>query len=160
MMENEESEERAEREDLSPAEALAGTQAAREALVRRVKVPWAWDAFAAAATGLLTWLFLQPPFTWLVLVPFAWLIVISWMSQARLNRRGVAFDGLRRRATRREKWWYFGVIQAVWATAVALDLVWGHGHVFAVATGISAVLFFTFRRSFNRSVIAAIRDAP
>ena len=148
-----------EAEDLSPAEALAGTQAAREALVRRVNVPWTWDAFAAAATGLLMWLFLQPPFTWLVLVPFAWLFFYFWMRQARLNRRGVAFDGLRRRATRRQKWWYFGVIQAVWATAVALDLVWGRTHVYAVATGISSVVFFAFRRSFNRSVIAAIRNA-
>jgi hypothetical protein len=107
----------------------------------------------------LTWLFLQPPFTWFVLVPVAWLIAISWIRQARLNRRGVDFDGLRRRTTRRQKWWYFGVIQAVWATAVALDLVWGHAHVFAVATGVSSVLFFAFRRSFNRIVIAAIRDA-
>jgi|GEM_PF-1596163 len=159
-MENEESEERAEREDLSPAEALEGTQAAREALVRRVNVPWTWDAFAAAGTGLLLWLFLQPPFTWFVLVPFAWLIVLFWMGQARLNRRGVDFDGLRRRSTRRQKWWYIGVILAVWVTTGLLDPVWGHTRVIPVAAGISSVLLLAFRRSFNRSVIAAIRDAP
>jgi len=146
-------------DELSPGEALAGTQAARQALVRRVNVPWAWDAFAAVATGLLMWLFLQPPFTWLVLVPFAWLIAFFWMRQARLNRRGVDFDGLRRRATRRQKWWYIGVILAVWVTAGLLDPVWGHTPAFAAATGISTLVLFAFRRSFNRSVLAAIRDA-
>jgi hypothetical protein len=155
-----ESEERAEREDLSPAEALASTSAARDILVRRVGVPWEWDAFSAAGTGLFMWLVMEPPYPWFILALAPWPIANVLIRQARQNRLGVAFDGLKRRTAGRQQWWILGVVLAVWGTAGVLDLVWGQTRVIPVAAGICAVLLFAFLRRFNRNLVAAIRDAP
>jgi len=149
-----------EAEELSPAEALASTKVAQEALVRRVAVPWAWDAFSAAGTGIFMWLLMEPPYPWFMLALAPWPIANVLIRQARQNRLGVAFDGLKRRTAGRQQWWFLGVILAVWGTAGVLDLVWGHTRVIPVAAGICAALLFAFLGSFNRSVIAAIMDAP
>ncbi len=155
-----ESEEQAEREDLSPADALASTSAAREALVRRVAVPWAWDAFSAAGTGLFVLLVTDPPYPWLILLVAPWPIASVWIRQARQNRLGVELDGVKRRTIGRRLWWFIGIVLAVLIPAAVLDVGWGITRFTPVAAGFCAVMLYVFFRGVNRRVIAGIRDAP
>lgn len=155
-----ESDESSEVDELSPAEALASTEAAREALVRRVDVPWAWDAFTAVGTGLFMWLMVEPPYPWLFLVLAPWPIASVWMRQARQNRVGVALDGVKRRTIGHRLWRFIGIVLAVLIPAAVLDVGWGVTRFTPVAVGVSAVMLYVFFRGVNRSVIAAIRDAP
>lgn len=159
-MGNEETKDGAELEDLSPAEALASTNAAREALARRVNVPWAWDAFSAAGTGLFVLLVTDPPYPWLILVVAPWPIASVWMRQARQNRLGVALDGVKRRTIGHRLWWFIGIVLAVLIPPAVLDVGWGITRFTPVAAGVCAVMLYVFFRGVNRRVIAAIRNAP
>jgi len=152
-----ESEERAEREDLSPADALASTRIAREALARRVAVSWTSDAFRATSVGVALWFLADFPTTApFVVVPctFAGL----WMKRARQRRIGVVSDGRTSRTLDPLQWWVPLVAMAVGVTGI-----WNH-HTWAPALPVAAVLaaaiVYVGLRWINRRAITRIRNAP
>ena len=154
-----ESEEVGGLKELSPAEALASARAGRDALARRVAVPWWWDAFSAASTGLFMWAVMNPPRPWLPLLLAPWPIASVWMRQARQNRSGVALDGLKRRVSSRMRWWFIGALLGVWVPAGVLDVGWGITRFVPMAAGICAAILFASFRWVNRLVVEAIRNA-
>jgi hypothetical protein len=154
-----ESEERAEREDLSPAEALASTKVAREALARRVAVPWPVDALLAVGNGLFLWMVMEPPFPWMLFVIALWPLGSLWVRRAVQRRAGVESEGLKRRVSGRMGCWFLAGTLAVWISAIVLDVGWGITRLVPVAAGVCAVMLYVFFRGINRRAIDAIRDA-
>ncbi len=151
-----ESEERAEREDLSPADALASTRAARETLARRVAIPWAWDAFMAMGLGLVLWLAADFPTTApFVLFPFP--VAAMWMKRARQRRVGVVSDGSTSRTLDPLHWWVPLVAIAAGFTGLALRARWEHAMLTAAV--FAAAVLFVGLRWINRRAIARIRNA-
>jgi hypothetical protein len=145
-----------EAEELSPAEALASTKAARETLARRVGVPWTWDAFMATSVGLVMWLYADFPTT----VPF---VVVPctlaglWIKRARQRRVGVVSDGRTSRTLDPLHWWVPLVAMAVGVTGI-----WNHD-TWAPALPVAAVLapaiIYVGFRWINRRAITRIRNA-
>jgi membrane protein implicated in regulation of membrane protease activity len=151
-----ESEDRAKRDDLSPAEALASTRVARETLARRVSVPWTWDAFMATSLGVVLWLLADYPTTApFVVVPCGF--AVMWIKRARQRRVGVVSDGRTSRTLDPLHWWV-----PVVAMAVGVIGIWNY-ETWPPALPVSAVLAATVIylgfRWINRRAIARIRNA-
>ncbi|WP_291378466.1 hypothetical protein [Demequina sp.] len=86
-----------ETSELSPADALASTRAGREAIARRIRVPWQWDAGEAVSIGIFMALiaYTSPP--WTTMVISGWAIVFLGMVEARRRRTGIVAGGNTRR---------------------------------------------------------------
>src|SRR5664279_2405328 len=82
-----------EAEELSPADALASTKAAREAVARRVAVPWAWHAFPAVGMGVWTVLIFEPLYWWAYFLLAPWPLALIFMNRERWRRVGVEAGG-------------------------------------------------------------------
>ncbi|NYI42575.1 hypothetical protein [Demequina lutea] len=157
MMESEESDDLAEREDLSPAEALASTKVARETLARRVSVPWTWDAFMATSIGVVLWLSPDFPTTApFVVVPCAFAVL--WMKRARQWRIGVVSDGRTSRTHDPLHWWVPLVALAVGETGLWNYDTWAPAA--PVAAVLATAIVYVGFRWINRRAIARIRNAP
>lgn len=151
-----ESDEVAEVEDLSPAEALASAKAARETLARRVAVPWTWDAFIATNLGVMLWLLAAFPTTApLFILP--WVMVEMWMERARQRRVGVVSDGSTSRTSDPLRWWVPSAALVVGLTGIAIHDTWAPAPPVAAVLA-SAIIYVGFRW-INRRAIARIRNA-
>lgn len=86
-----------ENPELSPADALATTRSGREAIARRISVPWQWDAGAAASIGIFMALiaYVSPPWTTIVIA--GWTVVYLGMVNTRRRRSGIVAGGNTRR---------------------------------------------------------------
>lgn len=151
-----ESDEVAEVEDLTPAEALASAKAAREHLARRVAVPWAWDAFMATGLGVVLWLSADFP-AMASLVVFPWIIAEMWMKRARQRRVGVVSDGSTSRTWDPLRWWVPAVVLVVVLTGLATRDTWAPA--LRVAAVFAAAIVYVGFRWINHRAIARIRNA-
>jgi hypothetical protein len=154
-MENEESDERAEREDLSPAEALASTKVARETLARRVKVPWAWDASMAVGGGAFVGLVIRWP--QLGSLGAAFYLTFWWLSSVRQRRVGVVSEGKTRRTFDPLQVWMILAVVATLATGFAVRTRWAATPI--VAAVVFAAVMFLGSLWINRRAVARIRNA-
>jgi hypothetical protein len=145
-----------EAEELSPAEALASTKVAREALARRVAVPWTWDAFMATSIGVVLWL--SPDFPTIapfVVVPCAF--VMLWIKRARQWHIGVVSDGRTSRTLDPLHWWVPLVALAVGVTGIWNYDIWAPAA--PVAAVLAAAIVYLGFRWINRRAMARIRNA-
>jgi hypothetical protein len=150
-----ESEERAEREDLSPAEALASTRVARETLARRVSVPWTWDAFMAVISGVILILVGQFQIE-AGYIGLAAGLAGLWAKRARQWRAGVISDGRTSRTLDPLHWWVPLVAVAVGGVGIWNQDTWAPA--LPVVAVFEAAFFFVGLRWINRRAIARIRN--
>jgi hypothetical protein len=145
-----------EAEELSPAEALANTKAAREALVRRVKVPWAWDASMAVGGGAFVGLVIRWP--QLGSLGAAFYLTFWWLSSVRQRRVGVVSEGKTRRTFDPLQVWMILAVVATFVTGLAVRTRWAATPI--VAAVVFAAIVFLGSRWINRRAMARIRNAP
>jgi len=146
----------ADREDLRPAEALASTKAAREALVRRVNLPWMWHAVMAVGIFAVECFIVRNPVLGAVGGP-AFIVAAVLVTRARERRIGVMSDITRGRDLDAQGWWMTGAAWAFLVLGLLLRERWELGALVAVAA--SAVTMFAIARRSNSRLIARIRDA-
>ncbi len=143
-----------EAEELSPAEALASTKAARETLARRVAIPWIWHAFLAV--GMCGWpvLIFEPR-----AYPFigAWPGTLIAIMAARSRRVGVEAAGATSRTSDPLRWWLAGAVVAVLFAGFTLDTRWEHARF--VSGLLATVLLFVGLRWLNWRLVSRIRNA-
>jgi hypothetical protein len=151
------SEVRADHEDLNPAEALATAAAAREALVRRVAVPWTWHAFLALGMGVYLVILAEPHYWWAYVVLAPWPLALVFMKRLRARAVGVEAEGATSRTSDPLRWWLVGAALAVLFAGLVLETRWEHARL--VSAVLATVLLFVGLQWLNHRLIARIRNA-
>lgn len=152
-----ESDSSSEREDLSPAEALASTQAGREAIVRRITTPWSWDAAVAVGAGAFGCLIVAFPYPAGVFLAIPGALAAMWVERTRQRRVGVVADGSTSRTFDPVRVWAVGVAVAVCWAGLAASTRWEPAAFIGVVA--AAAVMFAGLRWVNRRAVAGIRDA-
>lgn len=151
-----ESEERRGSEELSAAEALASTKTGREAIVRRVATPWAWDAAMAVGVCLFACLIVAFPNPGVFLaIPGA--LAAMWVERARQRRVGVVADGSTKRTFDPVQLWTVGAAVGISWAGLAARTRWDSAPFVAIV--IAAAVMFVGLRWVNRRAISRIRLA-
>jgi len=144
-------------EELSPAEALASTQVAREVLARRVGVPWTWHAFIAAGLAAYIVLVAVPLPWWAFWVLAPWLPVFVVFYWDRTLRVGVKAGRAAARRSDPLRWWVGVALVAVPFAGMMLDVRWQQARLLSGL--FDSLLLFVGLRWLNRRAIARIRNA-
>jgi len=146
-----------EAEELSPAEALASTRAARERIARRVAIPWTWHVFLSLGMGVYVVLIGEPLYWWAYFFIGAWPLVLVSMMSVRSRRVGVEAAGATTRTSDPLQWWLAGAVVAVLFAGFTLDARWEHARF--VSGLLATVLPFVGLRWLNWRLVSRIRSA-
>lgn len=148
-MENDESPE------LSPTDALASTHAGREAIARRMSLPWQWDAGEALSIGIFMALiaYARPP--WTTIVISGWVIVFVFMVEARRRRTGIVTEGKKRHTFDPRQLLVFVATMTLFVAGLVAGARWWEGTPIVTAAAATGVIFGGYRW-INRRAVARL----
>ncbi len=137
--------------DLSAADALASAASGREAIVRRLSIPWPWDASTALLLGVYMALvaYLSAPWTGVVIA--LWVVVQTAVNRERVRRTGVVSPGKGRRGFDWIALLMYVAAVPLFVLGIALRSHWNIAP--AVAAFVAATLAFLGARRLQRRAI-------
>lgn len=145
-----------EKPELTPADALASTRAGREAIARRISLPWQWDAAEAASLGLFmaAVAYARPPWTTIAIA--GWFIAFLCLAEARRRRTGIASAGKTRHRFDPVHVVIFVVAMALFTLGMIAGARWWAGFPLVTAALAAGVILWGYRW-INRRTIARLR---